>query len=408
MQAVGKALRDARLRRGLTQTEAGARTGYSGSAISRIENGGPIELNTLLDLAKCYDVDLWQLGIGNVPPRPDPDSGGSDMHRRQFLAMAGLSVPVWALARLDESLTLMPDPPGPVSATAAADHLDRCRALYDKGRHTDLVTNLPDLLAAGHQHAESTGTPHSWATLASSYELATHILSNLGSHDSSRLTADRAVIYARHAESPVTIATATRALSIVLRHQQLADLAQRVNLDAITEIEKSGLNTPDERTMFVQMLCSTAYAAARSGDHDRASELTRDADQALRLLPPQPRCAATPVNATALTPKQVQLYKVSMHNALGDSAAALEAARTLHPTMFPTAERRARLFADLANAWWLHGRPDQSAKALTAAYRQIPGEVVNRPAIRTLATNLITSHPQTPDVHRLRSILTPD
>jgi hypothetical protein len=59
-----------------------------------------------------------------------------------------------------------------------------------------------------------------------------------------------------------------RALSIVLRHQQLTDLAQRVNLDAIVEIEKSGLNTPDERTMFVQST-NTARTVSATGSRGR-------------------------------------------------------------------------------------------------------------------------------------------
>lgn len=381
------------MRRGLTQAEAGRQVGYSASAISRIERGGPVELATLLRLARCYCVALWQLGIDSVPPQPDPDGERNGVRRRQFLSLAGVSVPLWALTLLDEALIRLPEPAGPGSATSLANSLPSCRALYGKDRHTDLVTSLPALLTAAHQHTESTGSRQAWAMLASCYELATHTLSKLGSHESSRLTADRAVIYARLAESPVAVAVATRALSIVLRHQRLADLAQRVNLDAITELEKSGLHTAIERTVFVQMLCSTAYAAARSGDHDRALELTRDADQALRLLPSRPNGAATPVNATTVTPAQVQLYKVSMHNALGDAAAALNSARDLHPAMFPTPERRGRLYTDLASAWWLHDRPDQAAGALIAAYRQTPGEIIDRPAIRTLAENLCQQSP---------------
>jgi hypothetical protein len=131
------------------------------------------------------------------------------VRRRQFLSLAGVSVPLWALTLLDEALIRLPEPPGPVSASSVANSLRTCRALYGKARHADLVTSLPELLTTAHQLAESTGTPQAWATLASCYELATHTLSKLGSHESSRLAADRAVIYARLAQSPVATALAT-------------------------------------------------------------------------------------------------------------------------------------------------------------------------------------------------------
>ncbi|HCT79064.1 MAG TPA: transcriptional regulator [Micromonosporaceae bacterium] len=295
-----------------------------------------------------------------------------------------------------------------VSAATVASRLAEGRALYDNGRHTQLVARLPDLLAAAHQRAEAAAGPAMWATVASCYELATHALSKLGRHESSRLTADRAMTYARLSESAVAVALSSRALSIVLRHQGRPHLAQRVNLDALTEVEATGLATPAQRTVFVQMLCSTAYAAAQSGDKDRALELTGEADRALRLLPEQPDHPATPVNATALTPAQVHLYKVGMHWSLGDSASALDAARSLHPAQFPTAERRGRLFTDVARAWWQHDRPEQTATTLLAAYRQASAEVVDRPAIRKIATDLIDRHPRVVGVRELRAILRPN
>jgi hypothetical protein len=206
----------------------------------------------------------------------------------------------------------------------------------------------------------------------------------------------------------VAVALSSRALSIVLRHEERSHLAQRVNLDAITEIEKTGLVTPEQRTVFIQMLCSTAYAAAQSGDADRALELTGEADRALRLLPERPDHPATPVNATAVTPAQVQLYKVSMYRSLGDSASALDAARGLHPAQFPTAERRGRLFTDVALTWWQHGRPEPAAQALLAACRQASAEVVDRPTVRKIAEDLINQYPQLVEAHRLRAILRPN
>ncbi|WP_447001815.1 hypothetical protein ACRAKI_18835 [Saccharothrix isguenensis] len=91
--------------------------------------------------------------------------------------------------------------------------------------------------------------------------------------------------------------------------------------------------------MYVQMMCSTAYAATQAGNRAAALQWAGEADRALRGLPETRGRAANPVNATVLTPTQVQLYKVDMLWALGDSAAALHAARGVTPAQFATAVR---------------------------------------------------------------------
>lgn len=403
---VGSALRDARLRRGLTQKEAGALLGYSASAISRIECGGSVDVATLIQLATEYGVTLAQLGIGSVGSVLDAADRRHDVHRRQFLTLATLSVPLWALTALDDSLAILPEPTTNPSATPVAARLRVCRAWYDSDHNTQLVAGLPELLAVAHRSAEDCDRPEAWANLAACYELATHTLSKLGRHQSSRLTADRAITFARRSQSPVAVGLASRALSIVLRHQDRADLAQRVNLDVLAEVEKTGLTTPEQRTVFVQLLCSAAYAAARGGDTGRAVELTAEADRALCLLPARPTHDATPTNATALSPAQVQLYKVSMYCALGDSGAALEAARGLRPAQFPTPERRGRLFTDITQAWWLHGRPDLAGQALLAAHRHAPAEIVDRRSVRTVADALLENYPHLTEARLLRAALT--
>lgn len=62
--------------------------------------------------------------------------------------------------------------------------------------------------------------------------------------------------------------------------------------------------------------------------------------------------------------------------------------RNLRPEHFPTAGRKARLGTDMARAWWVWGRPEQTARALLDAYGASPGEVRDRPAIRRIVTEL--------------------
>ncbi|MFF7492930.1 hypothetical protein [Streptomyces rubiginosohelvolus] len=84
-----------------------------------------------------------------------------------------------------------------------------------------------------------------------------------------------------------------------------------------------------------------------------------------------------------------------------DAVAALEAGRSLHEGQFSAPERKACMHTDLARAWWQWGKPEQTAAELLSALRASPGEVRDRPAIRTVVTDLRTRHAQTAGVRDL-------
>ena len=394
------------MRRRLTLAQAGRLVGYSASTLSRIERGERgLDVETLRRLADRYRIPLSRLGLATVGDRGDTDESGDDVQRRQFLvAVAGMAIPATALTRLDDALVALPAAAGPVSPTAVVARLGASRALYDTASYTALVAGLPDLLATAHEVADSSDDPAALGDVAACYDLATHVLNKIGRHQASRLTADRAMAYARRSESPLTVARSARALGVVLRHEGRPSLAQRVNLDAIGAVEATGLVTVEQRTVLSQMLCSASYAAAQAGDRDRALELVENAEQAARgLLDRRDRRG----HDNAIDPVQVQLYKVGVFWALGDSGHALESARGLQPGQFTTAERRGRLHTDIARAWWQHGRPEQTAAALLSAHREAPTEVTGRPAIRRMAVDLLDRHPRVGGARQLHAALRP-
>jgi transcriptional regulator with XRE-family HTH domain len=400
-QSVGDILRAERLRRGLTLAQAGELVGYSSSALSRIEHGRPLDIDSLLRLADRYGIPPHRLGLATLGDQHSIDESGDDVQRRQFLAAAaGIAVPQGLLARLDDALVCLPQAPGPVTAPTVAARLVASRALFDSARYTTLVAGLPDLLAAAHEHADTTDKQAALSIVAACYELATHTLDKIGHHQASRLTADRAMTYARRADSPLAVALSSRALGVVLRHEGRPLIAQRVNLAAIGGVEATGLATAEQRTVLTTMLCSAAYSAGQGGDRDRALELIGDAHRAVRGLPDHG-------GTGMITPAQVQLYQVGVHWALGDSARALDSARGLRPEQFRTPERRGRLHTDLARAWWQHDRPEHTAAALLAAHREAPTEVTERPAIRRIALDVINRHPQVVGARELRAALHP-
>jgi transcriptional regulator with XRE-family HTH domain len=359
-QSAGDILRAERLRRRLTLAKAGALVGYSPSTLSRIELGRRrLDIDSLLRLAEHYGIPPSRLGLATVNARHSGDESGDEMRRRQFLTAAAVItvVPASVLTRLDDALVALPGAQRPVTAQTVRARLAASRALFDAASYTTLVAGLPELLAAAHELADTSKDPAAPVCVAACYDLATHILNKIGRHQASRLTADRAMAYARQSGSPLAIALSSRALGVVLRHEHRPLIARRVNLAAISAVEATGLITLEQRTVLTQMLCSAAYSAGQGADRVGALELIGTAERVVRDLPDR---EIRPGGAAPITPAQVQLYKVGVHWALGDSARALHAALGLRPAQFRTPERRGRLHTDLARAWWQHDRPEQA------------------------------------------------
>ncbi|MGR6998715.1 hypothetical protein ACU686_12350 [Yinghuangia aomiensis] len=196
---------------------------------------------------------------------------------------------------------------------------------------------------------------------------------------------------------PLARASAARRLSIVLRHQGDKAAAHRLTLDAASRVEATGLRRAEEASTYAQLLCTSAYNAATAGDRGSAHELLADAERAVTLVPGTRGVRP----AGSVDQAAVALYAVGVHWSLGDAGAAIAAGRGLHPGQFPTAERRARLHTDLARAWHQWGKPEQTAAALLAAYRESPGDVRDRTSIRGIVDDLRQHHPRAVGVRDL-------
>jgi hypothetical protein len=321
------------------------------------------------------------------------------LRRRTLIAAASLAAPAHLLASLDDALAATPEATG--TPVPASTRLATARRLYDSGSYAALIEALPALLADLHAHARTTRDELAHARLSACYTLATHTLVKIGSYERARLTGDRAAADGELSGSALAQAAAARGLTIVLRHQNQPQAAQRLTVDAAQRLEASGLQTQTQRAAYAQLLSTTAYTAARAGRRGEAMHVLAEARAAARDLPDK----APADRLFAITPAAVSLYAVGVHWALGDSGAALEAGRDLRPEQFPTAERRGRLHTDLARAWWQWGKPEQTATQLIAAARFAPAEVRERPAIRTIAQELVSRHPHTIGAGDLNAVL---
>ncbi|MFH9575653.1 helix-turn-helix domain-containing protein [Streptomyces sp. NPDC017454] len=402
----GALIRLGREHRSWTLADLGERIGCSAATVSRLERRARVIDLGLVHLAAAeVGVPRHILMTSLAPPStPAPtgtrvtasprDAEEDPMRRRTLLTATAAAGPAALLMGLDEALAATPTPTtglGPLDGRLAA-----ARELYDKGVHGRLLAVLPGLIADGHRAAASRKDLDQ-ARLSSVYTLTSSVLSKIGSYERARLTADRARTWAEVSGSPLAVAAAARELAIVLRHQDRHGEAQRLMTSAATDVETTGLRTDAAAAAYAQMLCTLAYTAARGGQRAEALAMVEEARRSARRLPgPPPPGRLFPISRAA-----VDLYAVGVHWALGDAGAALEAGKDLRPDQFPTAERKARLGTDMARAWWAWNRPEQTARALLDAHRASPGEVRDRPAIRSIVTELAERHPRTTGVREL-------
>ncbi|MFV8133209.1 helix-turn-helix domain-containing protein [Streptomyces syringium] len=406
----GALVRLGRTHRGWRQCDLGRAVGCSASTISRLERHGTADLGLLRRAAREVGLptDVLAAAVGLGAPAATTVAASGPRHaaeedplrRRTLLAAAGVAAPLQLLTGIDDALAAIPAPRTPPAPLPP--RLTRAQSLFDSGRHAQLLEALPALLADAHA-ATRTRAEAAYTTLSACYALASRVLTKIGHYDRSRLTADRALTYADLSGDAITTAAASRELSIVLRHQGQPEAAQRLVDHALATVDRTGLADQSQATAYAQMLCTTAYTAARASDRDQALTLIREARRAARHLPHR----APAGGVFSISPAAVTLYEVGVHWALGDAGAALQAGRSLHPGQFPTAERRARMHTDLARAWWQWDKPQQTTEALLEAMRVSPAEVRDRPAIRKVATALARQHPRTPGVRELASAIGP-
>ncbi|KUN17682.1 DNA-binding protein [Streptomyces corchorusii] len=404
----GALIRLGREHQSWTLAELGERIGCSAATLSRLERRARVVDLGLVHLAAAeVGVPRHVLMTSLAPPSTAAPAGTrvtassrdaeeDPMRRRTLLTATAAAGPAALLMGLDEALAATPAPTSGLGALSS--RLAAARELYDKGAHHRLLAVLPGLIADGHRAAASRQDLDQ-ARLSSVYTLASSVLSKVGSYEQARLTADRARTWAEVSGSPLAAAAAARELAIVLRHQDRHGEARRLMTSAAADVEATGLRTDAAAAAYAQMLCTLAYTAARGGQRAEALAMVEEARRSARRLPGTP----PPGRLFPISPAAVGLYAVGVHWALGDAGAALEAGKDLRPDQFPTAERRARLGTDMARAWWAWNRPEQTARALLDAHRASPGEVRDRPAIRSIVNELAERHPHTTGVRELRA-----
>ncbi|EHY88308.1 helix-turn-helix domain-containing protein [Saccharomonospora azurea] len=429
-------LRCAREQLGWSQGRLGQKFGCSASTISRFENGrrGLRDVTVLRRFATVLGLPAEAFGLtAAAQDRPggtrtatrisrvctsSGQEGDGQVRRRAFLLAAGLAGTAMAapgavaaprtdspidpaafLASRLEAVLLGPtaverEPASPAVLRSA---LHAAREDFHGCRYVELGVRLPELLTA----AESAHGQHASAETARlaahAYNLATRALLKLDASGLEWVSADRGLRMASGCDDALVLAEATRLLGSVCRRAGHHERAQDLTLSAAEQLDLTG-REPDPRHLALHgvLLCSAGYAAARGGDHDRATELLDEAEATTARL------STHPAQQTALA-ANVLSHRVSAHYVLGDAGTALHHSQGATLAQFPDTERRARFLVDVALCLAQWDKPDRAFQTLLAAERAAPGEVRTRATVRRLVSELL-HHPRQASLPGLRQL----
>ena len=394
----GALLRLARQARGLTQAQAGQLAGYSAATISRFETRARrlADIETLRRLAAALNVTPELFGLtaesrvaGRAASPPGAASlttvvtarpqDGDEVRRRELLAgltgLAGaLLLPLPGTpagpgkdplaSNLEAILTGRSAAAAPVSVPALRKGLTTAWQAFETCRYQALAGQLPNLVgAAAASRASATGpTRQAFSViLADAYVLASELALKANEDGIAWVAADRALPAARDSGDPAAIAAASRAVAMAMRRQGHYDGATAM-LTSTALTLGAGHGNPPPRVLaaYGSLLCTAAYACAQNGHKSQASDLISEARAAAD------RMGNTRAGRSVFSAANVEVYQISIHTALGDSAGALTHARTVDQRALPTPERHARFCIDTARAWQQHGRRTRPARPFSS------------------------------------------
>ncbi|MEU8251786.1 helix-turn-helix transcriptional regulator [Nonomuraea sp. NPDC048916] len=413
-QEYGAVVRLARRRLGLTQEQLGARTGYSAATISRFETGQQLlhDIGTLRILVRELRIPPAWLGLSPLEPglgvaegrsvsliaaksaaMVERDQAGEDesVQRRQFLLgvtgltgaalIAGQGEPADAttMVRRLERLLTSDVHEAEVSGFELARALATAQRRFAACQYNEVSASLPSLVSAAKAAAvESNGSrarEDALVRLADSYLLMSELAVKINQDDMGWVAADRALEAAKASGQPIAVARASRAIAIAMRRQGRHESAVNVLTRAALNLEiEAAPPTAARLSTYSALLCTASYACAQGNKRHDALDLIEEAQRTAGRVPHDAQSEGTPAAIN------VSIYRIGIHNALGEPGTALEHARAVNPRLLPTSERHARFCIDTARAWEQFGDRDRAVQALLVAERAAPQEI-RRPSI---------------------------
>jgi hypothetical protein len=340
-----------------------------------------------------------------------PASGQEDepVRRRTFVELTGISVidallptraaapPPASTGSLALVLTgqMTGTAPGPAEApdlAALSRSVTRARSQYQACRYSELVSQLPALLADLHAACVTLAGDarlRACALSADAYHVTAGFLLKADDQGLAHLAADRSMSAALASQDPLTVGASARIVTHTLMNSgQVAAAISTARNHSVRLDREAGERTPEFLSVYGSILLRGAIAAAQHDERDTAHEMLGEAADAARRL-------GTDANlrGTAFGPVNAQLHQVNVAVTLGDAGTAVDLARRIDLAAITVTERKASLLIDVARAFFQWGRYEQAYAALRAAEQTAPEEVAARPAVCALARNLAALAP---------------
>jgi transcriptional regulator with XRE-family HTH domain len=392
---IGQRIALIRRRRGLSQANLAARVGRSESWLSKVERGDrPIErLGILGELASVLDVPVSEL-TGD-PPRavraPAEQHEAVEQVRQ-------------ALSEFDFlALLLQPATEPAVSERILIDmhaRVDRAWQLTHASDYANLAPLLSSLLADAERAARTMDGERRadvFEVLAGTYEAAAAIMAALGEPELGWVAAERAIMAAERAGSPLLSVAGVFRLAHALVNAWRLEQAERVAASgALAVASQMSDGSTEGVSLYGALNLVRAVIASRRGDGTTAWQAIGEAERAASVL----GADRNDFN-TEFGPTNVTLHAVAVAVELGESGEALRRAANVNADLL-SPERRARFLIDVARA---HGQRRDTAGAvvaLKAAQELTPEQVGYHPLVRELVRDLMRRARRKPNRELLR------
>jgi hypothetical protein len=211
----------------------------------------------------------------------------------------------------------------------------------------------------------------------------------LGDQGLAWVAADRSMQAARASQDPLAAGSSARIITHALMSSGHlgAAVSTASNLAARLDSDIPAHN-PESLSVYGSLLLRGAIAAAQSNDRQTAHGLLAEAEDPSRRL-------GTDANLrwTAFGPTNVKQHQVHIAVTLGDAGSAIDTARRIDLDQVTVTERKASLLIDIARAFLQHGKHENAYLALRAGQDVAPQEIADRPVVRQLLRDLITTAP---------------
>ncbi|MER8104571.1 helix-turn-helix transcriptional regulator [Kitasatospora sp. NPDC094016] len=383
-ESIGKRVRRARLRLGMTQADLAATLGRTQGWVSKVEKG-VIELdragiiNQLAAALHCHPNDLIE--------RPFV-AGKASENQWQVSAAAILR----ELRRYD----LTPVFDGrPRPAAELWRETERLHRLRDSAANVAIMRVLPDMLREARALAEvSTGheREEAFAIYAIECKFAHTAAHVLGHPELVAMACERAAWSARLSGDPVMGAVADWMRVWDMWATADWDDALALSDKALSLVEDQfSANDPLAVRAWGTLHLRAAVSAARAGHRLEAEERIQQAYMAAELM--DGSRAEPPFDRHSLTfsSGNVQIHAVSVQLEMGDHAQALILNERADPAKVAAlpGSRRGHHHMDLARAWLWDGNRDKAVQSLEAAEKVAPQLVRNHPIARATLRKIV-------------------